>query len=133
MPAQTLAQTLLNRLLSRPPLEKGRESEQEQRPPEPALFDAGGGYHVEFVGLREHTKRDGTTRSYPAFVSHCIDCGARFEQFATFAVGPSLRRCLAHRSGRKHKPSAYPPHVGDLLRGLVVVPIDSATRASSAE
>lgn len=87
-----------------------------------ALFTTTGGHIVEYLGMRPYTKPDGTVVESPWFKSHCIDCGAPFEQFCTPNSFPSVRRCEAHRGGKKRDPKRYPPPVRELLRGLKEAP-----------
>lgn len=79
-------------------------------------FDAGDGYIVEFIGMQPYTRADGAEIEFPKFRSHCIDCGASFEQFSSFTKPPGVRRCQQHRGGPKKTPETYPPSIKELLR-----------------
>jgi hypothetical protein len=65
------------------------------------------GYVLHYLGLQKRYHL-GRSNHYHLWRSHCVDCGAVFEQTTHGEREPDLRRCKAHRGGIKRNRTAYP-------------------------
>ncbi|HEY1283007.1 MAG TPA: hypothetical protein VGE96_00880 [Steroidobacteraceae bacterium] len=63
---------------------------------------------LDLIEHFEHIRRDGVKTHLLRWKSHCIDCGAEFEQVTGMIKPPELRRCDQRRGGPTRHPSHYP-------------------------
>jgi hypothetical protein len=63
---------------------------------------------LEVVEQFEHIRRDQTKVCLLRWKSHCIDCGAAFEQISGMSTPPAARRCELHRGGPARSGANYP-------------------------